>query len=427
MSFISKVLYKVGAVSTRYARYLEKPPVTTHSVIAKESVESIVYSAIPEIRPIYITKSNVNPKVILLLPSLAASGFYGGVATALIVAAKMSILQCRNLLIIQTVISGSSNEQLLKDFYRKNNIDVGSISISIIDLANRVDAEEGQFEASELDLFIASAWSDAYLIQKLRLKFKFLYLVQDYEPIFYSNSDKFVMAENTYLYDNYVPLYNTKLMYLNMLSKRYRAASLFPYWFEPAVSNINSGRVTRNMKKNIFIYGRPAVARNLFHLVLVALKYVFEENLLNKDEWNIFMAGQSNLPAIELINGLEIINMGKMDVEDYVLFSKSIDIAISLMMAPHPNYPTLEFASIGSAVVTTKYEVKDDLSFYSKNIFTADLTLESVIDCIIRSSKISYEERIANLGDNNIGEDWNSALDLVISSISKEFDQLNIK
>jgi hypothetical protein len=118
------------------------------------------------------------------------------------------------------------------------------------------------------------------------------------------------------------------------------------------------------------------------------------------------------------------VNLGKMEVEDYIKFSKSIDLAIALMMAPHPNYPTLEFASIGSAVVTTKYGVKDELSFYSKNIFAADLNIESVVENIMRASELSYESRIDNLIYNNIGDDWNVALDEVIAKISLEFDQL---
>jgi hypothetical protein len=210
-----------------------------------------------------------------------------------------------------------------------------------------------------------------------------------------------------------------------MIQKGYDIFSRYPFWFEPAVSNFKSGITSRNKKRNMFLYGRPSVSRNLFYSVVIALENIFRNNLLDYNEWDIYMAGQDNLPTIELLRGVRIVNLGKMDVKDYIDFSKSIDLAISLMMAPHPNYPTLEFASIGSAVVTTKYAVKDDLSFYSKNILSADLTIQSISENILKAANMSYDTRINNLQYNNISTDWNIELDNVIKNILSELTQVN--
>ena len=106
-----------------------------------------------------------------------------------------------------------------------------------------------------------------------------------------------------------------------------------------------------------------------------------------------------------------------MTMEQYVEFSKSVDLAISPMMAPHPNYPTLEFASIGSAVVTTKYANKKSLDNYSKNIVISDIGVESLAGAIKQAAKISPAERAKNLSTTNILDSWDNALDSVIDDV----------
>lgn len=427
LKLLSRILNKAGRLAIESARLVDKATTPQVEVNVVESADKIIYNEIPEIRPLPAKFSNeIEPRVVLLLPSLVPWGFYGGIATALLVGAKVALINKRRLLIVPTVTSGYTDKDKIISFYGSKEIDVSNLDISILDVADRDGMHNDErLLVNKLDIFVASAWTDAWLINKLHLHHKFLYIIQDYEPIFYANSDRFIMAENTYRYDSYIPLCNTKLMHLNMVAKEYPAFLEFPYWFEPAVSNIKSGVATRNEKKNIFLYGRPSVARNLFYSVIAALKHIFENNFLAPNEWNVFMAGQDNLPTIEIGRGCNIVNLGKMDIDAYIKFSKSIDVAISLMMAPHPNYPTLEFASIGSAVVTTKYEVKKDLSFYSKNIFIADLNLESIIDNIVKAANMPYETRISNLQNNNIESDWNTALDKVINNISPEFTQLS--
>jgi hypothetical protein len=428
LKILSRALHKIGRTAIASADFVNKKSTSTIVQSKVEGAGKVVLDAISEIKPLAIKiDSTKEAGIVLLIPSLIASSFFGGVATALIVAAKLAIHSQRSLTIVQTVVSGHPDKASIDSFYKRNNIDTSGLDISVLDVASRNGLRDDEkLIVNILDLFIVSAWGDAYLVNRFQLPHKFLYLIQDYEPIFYANSDRFVLAENTYHYKSYIPLCNTKLMYLNMVHNKYSVFSKFPYWFEPAVSNIKSGVSVRNVKRNMFLYGRPNVPRNLFYIVVIALDHIFNKGILDAKEWNIFMAGQDNLPIIKLTEECSITNLGKMEVEDYINFSKSIDLAIALMMAPHPNYPTLEFASIGSAVVTTKYGVKDELGFYSKNIFAANLTVESVIENIIKASEMSYEERINNLSSNNIEYDWNSALDEVVSKILPEFGQLSI-
>lgn len=388
-------------------------------------LEKIYYNTLPYITPLNpaLPAVGASPTITLLLPTLDGKSFYGGTATALVVAARLAKINKRKLRIVQTLKTGHAKN--LSNFFKNEGIDITDEEIKVITVADRAYNIYGYLPIHPDDIFIASAWWDAHLIGQLPLKKKFIYLIQDFEPIFYNNSDQYVLADQTYKLDNYVPLCNTKLMYDFMKERHYDAFKTNDaWWFEPAVSRASSGLVKSDKdssrKKRIFVYGRPDVHRNLLFSALTSIDYAFKAGFLNISEWEVCMAGQDHVPNIKLTSGVTITNYGKLPMEKYIELSKSIDLAVSLMMAPHPNYPTLEFASIGASVVTTKYANKQDLSNYSKNIITSDIDTKSLAGAINLAAHKSYAERIKNLESNTIGNNWEDALDKSLKELSKK-------
>jgi hypothetical protein len=394
------------------------------SVEETTSLEKIYYNAIKFITPINPALPQVGQResIVLFLPSLNSNSFFGGTATALYVAGRLAELTKRPLRIVQTLQTGKAED--ICSFLANAGIHVKDADISVISVADRAYNVYGYLPMHEDDIFIASAWWDAYLIKQLPLTHKFIYLVQDFEPIFYNNGDLYVLAESTYQEGNFIPLCNTKLMYDFMQNRGYpNFKGKNALYFEPAVSRNRSGFANEKepgKKKKLFLYGRPDVHRNLFFTGLTAIDYAFKAGFLDKNEWELFMAGQSGLPNVKLGSGVLIKNLGKMKMKEYIDFSKDIDMAISLMMAPHPNYPTLEFASIGSSVVTTKYANKLDLSNYSKNIIMSDIGVESIAGAINNAAKMPYSSRIKNLKTNDINDSWSTALDAALKSALKQ-------
>jgi glycosyltransferase involved in cell wall biosynthesis len=360
--------------------------------------------------------------VTLLLPTLDGKSFYGGTATALVVAGRIAQLKKRKLRIVQTLKTGHASN--LSAFFKREGLDFPEEDIKVISVADRAYNVYGYISMHPEDIFVASAWWDAKLISRLPLKHKFIYLIQDFEPIFYNNSDQYVLAESTYENDTFVPLCNTQLMADFMKAKKYPSfVGKSPiHFFEPAVSRTSTGYVTKKEtgeKKRLFLYGRPDVHRNLFFTALQSIDAVFRDELLDKSEWEIHMAGQDNLPDVALPSGVKVRNLGKMSMEDYIAFSKSVDIAVSPMMAPHPNYPTLEFASIGTAVVTTQYENKKDLSNYSKNIFTVKNSVEEIAKAIVKAAKMSHKQRVENAKNGSISTSWQESIDDAVAGVLK--------
>jgi hypothetical protein len=403
-----------GRVENKANRYvLEKS-----SFKAKNTVpfEKIYAESLPEVTPIYpaLPLADRKPSVTLLIPSLHKSAFFGGAATALIVAAMLAKNKSYNLRIVETLKHGRATPQDLTEFLKSSSINWDETTdIKIINLADRRYNHYGYLDIHPEDLFIASAWWDAQIVSQLPLKRKFVYLIQDFEPIFYNNSDRYALAEATYGLDNYVALCNTKLMYDFMVNRGYKKVSPGA-WFEPAVAKKTPGAKKKSPKKKLFLYGRPNVERNLFNTALAAINRVFSERSLDPNEWEVVMAGQDELPDIKLESGVVVSNLGKMDSSDYIKLLNETDLALSPMMAPHPNYPTLEFAASGAAVVTTKYDIKQDLSSYSDNIIMCDISEESMAKAIEQAASLKTKNT------SRVESDWTKALSAPIAKIIKE-------
>jgi hypothetical protein len=384
--------------------------------------EKMYYNNLKYILPVNpaLPKVGQKPSVVLFLPSLNSRSFYGGTATAIFVAARLAILKKMPLHIIQTLETG--HVQNISTFLHNNGIEIDEKLIKVSSIADRSYNVYGYLPMCEEDIFIASAWWDAHLISQLPLNKKYIYLIQDFEPIFYNNSDLYVLAEQTYNSEGFVPLCNTKLMYDFMIKRDYSGFKNGAFWFEPAVSRASSGLSIKKevtTKKRIFLYGRPDVHRNLFFTAVESIDKAFKNRYLNLEEWDVFMAGQDKIPNLQLSSGVKVANLGKMSMDEYIKFSKTVDLAVSLMMAPHPNYPTLEFASIGTSVVTTEYANKKDLSNYSKNIIVSKTSTDSLSKAIKQASSTSYNDRIKAAKNSKIPTSWSDTLDNKLIEIIK--------
>jgi hypothetical protein len=350
---------------------------------------------------------------------LHPNGFYGGIATLLIVAATLANKLGYDLRIVQT--TGYSKDTKVLEFLALNGITIPESRFSTCDLSYRSRHRFGHLPLHPEDVVIVSAWWDAYVASQLPLQKKFVYMIQDYEPIFYNNSDSRVLAERTYHNGAFVPLCNTKLLYDFFREHGYAYIEKHGLWFEPAPAPRRPASKPRDPEATrwLFLYGRPQVHRNLYYTALRAIDRAFASEELNGRDWELFSAGQSDVPPIKLNSGHIIKNLGKMDLMEYYDFIASVDVAVSPMLAPHPNYPTLELASLGAMVVSTKYENKQNLSRYSRNVLLADPTADDMAAKIIVAGTTDLEQRLANLEFNNIGDRWPDALAGPVGDLAK--------
>lgn len=379
-------------------------------------MEELYYDALPYIVPLHpaLPLRGRQPCVTLLIPSMRTASFFGGTATALIISAMLAEELGYDLRVVSTLENGKPP---LDFFFEREGVEFNQKMVQL-DVSMRTYLQYGYIDIHPDDIFVASAWWDAYLIERLELERRFLYIIQDFEPIFYNNSDTWALAESTYRSENYVPLCNTKLLYDFMLNRGYGQVGKGT-WFEPAVAKpIVRAPKSPSDKRRLFLYGRPSVERNLFYTGLASLDRCFSDGLLSPRDWEVFMAGEDSVPDVTLRCGLSIRNLGKMDYEAYSKFIQTVDVAVSLMMAPHPNYPTLEFASAGAAVVSTCWDQKRDLSRYSKNIIMSEIGPDSIAAAIAEAARLDPDVRLVNARLSRIPSSWSEALAQPLSEVS---------
>lgn len=426
---IRKTSHLTNKVVKKSSHFLDKVERRTSRILINKTgssdgtesigVNDVVFHAIQEITPIYPALPKIGQKPsVTVFAFLDPRGFYGGIATLLCVAASLANKLGYDLRVAQTTNFSASNDVL--DFLNSKGITIEKERFSTINLSRRSPSNFGYLPLHQDDVLVVSTWWDAHIAAQLPLRKKFLYLIQDYEPIFYNNSDKSVLAEQTYLTEKFIPFLNTEILYKYFVKKNYEYIKKTGIWFEPAPGIVTKHPV-KNKKsdtKTLFLYGRPNVDRNLFISAIKALDLAFQDEAMTRDRWKLFSAGTTGVPSIKLTSGHVIKNLGKMDIGDYYNFAESVDLALSPMLAPHPNYPTLEFASLGAMVVSTKWETKQNLDFYSPNILMAEPTAESMANKIIEASRTSSLQKIKNQKSNHINSEWPEALEEPISRVA---------
>lgn len=383
-------------------------------------VDDIFYSKYPHLTPVYpaLPKLGQKPSV-TIFGFLHPAGFYGGIATLLFVGAKLANELGYDLRVVQT--TGYSDKVDPVEFLNKNGIEMTYDRYSTINLSNRSQYDYGYLPLHPDDVVLVSAWWDARIASQLPLKNKFVYLIQDFEPIFYNNSDAYTLADETYHSEKFIPVTNTEILLDYFKKNNYNYVAKNATFFEPAPSPaVKKRRFKASKTKKIFLYGRPNVDRNMFYTAIMALDKALSDPRLDEYSVELYSAGSADVPNIQLSSGVKIINKGKMSLDEYYSFARTIDVAISPMLAPHPNYPTLEFSSIGATVVTTKWETKANLDRYSKNIFMSEPTIDDMAEKIIAAITKPINEVEADVAHNNLNTDWNSSLDEPIRKIAQK-------
>jgi len=337
-----------------------------------------VFSAdIPEITP-FTCQSDPSDRIRLnlLVPSINQEHIFGGISTAL----KFFELLARefdgDIRIILTDAAPSESD--LKKFpqYRvisSTDTDVtGNVIVPYNDRYNR------KLSVSTKDVFMATSWWTAYngyrtlewQKKEYGQSYPLIYFIQDFEPGFYPWSSRYALADDTYRSANKTcAVFNSSFLADYFKLNHYRFAH--EYMFEPRLNqNLKAyldsiDDLSPIKKKQIFIYGRPSVARNAFTLIVESLKkWVWTQEDIQ--DWQIVSAGELH-PAIDLGNGKVLKSLGKMTLEEYAKALSESMIGISLMISPHPSYPPLEMAMFGMGVITNNYANKD-LSSWHENI-----------------------------------------------------------
>jgi hypothetical protein len=256
------------------------------------------------------------------------------------------------------------------------------------------------------DIFVVYTVWDAYIVQPLlkvtRAK-RFLLLAQEFEPIFYECGSTRALTQDAYRFEH-VPLYNSRFLQsyfathgLGPFAEGKQAREGVDYFsFEHVPTHLSvEARHEDAASRTLAFYARPEMhaARNLFELGYLALRKLCGEGVFDH-RWRFVGLGSlqdDHLLPLGAEHQIEMIQ--KMPQEDYARFMSSIDIGLSLMLAPHPSVVPFEFAATGAVVVTNTYENRSaaDLEAICKNIVPCPPTLAG-IEAALRTAVTRAED-----------------------------------
>jgi len=291
---------------------------------------------------------------------------------------------------------------------------------------------------SSRDAFIATSWWTAHVANYARKYLhspRFLYLIQEYEPVFYPMGTFAALALESYNFPHYA-LFSTNLLreYFNR-----NQLGVFKYGKEigegssVAVENailkfqIDKLTMAARAKKKLLFYARPEehAARNLFELGVIALSNVIMGGHLDNKTWEIYGMGSvdwGNL-KIALTEEVAMQLLPKMSLEEYKNLLPEFDVGLSLMLTPHPSLPPVEMAAAGMLVVTNTYANKtaERLREISMNIIPAEPTAEGIENALISAigNCENYDLRVAG-ARVNWSQSWENTFNSDVVTKIKE-------
>jgi O-antigen biosynthesis protein len=337
--------------------------------------------------------------------------FFGGKATALILATQFAQKYNYKLRIIAQDPEKDIFYEFLKLFSIKFDRDIEFYSIE----------SKKYLEVGKEDHFICTMWTTAdSVLNTEAIQGEIFYIMQEVETFFYDHGDYHLRCYNTLTNERLIPIVNTKLLYDYYLSHGYRNVEDGVY-FEPAFSSKLLSPSEDSFKKKdkykLFFYGRPSHQRNLFYFGLETLNRAFFEGILDKDEWEVYLAGDKMIPSFRFDDeDVEVYDLGIMEWGDYCDFASKVDLAYSMIYTPHPSYPPFDFVRSGAVVLTNRFANKGDLHMYSKNIISAELKHEAMLDKMKEAVNLAKNPvlRKRNYQGSDINDSWEEAFSEVL-------------
>ncbi len=381
-----------------------------------------------KIAPLRLALSDTaRPRLNLLIPTIDQRYFFGGYIAKLALAQRLA--------------EGGSSVRIVVVDYCKfdpqncrrqlNGFNLGSI-FDDVEFAHAYD-RSAPLDIHPADAFIATTWWTAHIAHRAVSELgrdRFVYLIQEYEPMTFPMGSFAALAAQTYSFPHYA-VFSTEF-----LREFFRTQQIGVYAGSPVVGDHSSvafrnaitdvgavGRETLAARRSrrLLFYGRPEehAARNMFELGVVALSRSIEEGAF-AGVWEftgIGTAGRSR--SVKLGSGRTMRLVPRRDLDSYRRILLEHDVGLSLMYTPHPSLVPIEMASAGMIVVTNTFANKtaEALMEISRNLLPVEPTIEAIAaglhEAARRSSDLAARVRGASV-------DWPTAWERSFDSTTME-------
>ncbi len=373
----------------------------------------LIEAAHPALLPIQVYSiPSSQPRLNLVTDSIGPSSLFGGVGTALMLAALLA--ESRG---IRLRIVTRTEEADVSAFARVLAVNRIAFTQPIEVAFCEVGNPKAQLDIGSAEEFITTSWWTTAAVLGSIPAAKVHYILQEDERMFYPHGDDWVRCNEILTRADLRYVVNTQLLYDHLLGSGLQHLEQCGEWFEPAFPDSIYGTgeeasaQKRNRKRRLFFYARPNNLRNLFLRGLETLDAALREGILDPDEWEIVFVGK-DVPRVQLARGVEPTVMPTMEWQDYGAFIRGVDLGFCLMATPHPSYPPLDLAAAGAVVLTNRFGLKQDLSRYSQNIVLAGLSVPELLQGLRDATALVDDDqrRSEYRANNRLARSWTEAL-----------------
>lgn len=350
-----------------------------------------VSTAVTEITPcIPRPARDGGPRLNILLPSINAAHYFGGIHTAVVLYRSL----CRHFPLSRIIlVDAAPDVDALARFPDHALVRCTEDSASPRQIVPFSDRYNQTLPVSAGDAWLSTAWWTAYASQRMAewqlgqygQSGRVACLIQDFEPGFYPWSSRWALAFSTYRPAEDVAVFNTGFLAEYFLTQGldYNEKLVFEPTLNDALrpAQIRASEQLHPRQKRIVIYGRPTTPRNAFELICESLRCWGWKDP-RSSEWSVVAPGEL---AKDLDLGpVTVRALGKLDLDSYGELLATSAIGISLMISPHPSYPPLEMSAFGMSVLTNDFANKTVAGFSGNVRSIEEFSPESIAAALSR-------------------------------------------
>jgi hypothetical protein len=325
------------------------------------------------------------PRFTLVIPSVSPQKAFGGVTTALEVFLEICKRTGADARILLDEFHHGVDPSVVTKFARKVGLDSARI-----DIVAR-DGPTPRVGVRASDVFMTFNWAITLNIQSLirkqseafnRSPSPIIYIIQDYEPLFYRLSSTHMLARAAFATRNPCwGLFNSVELYDFFQAQGHHVEKA--YVFDPKLSADLKGFLKGEAPikaTRILVYGRPSIPRNCYPAVVKGLRR-WVARYPGQSAWDVVSAGLPHPPVL-LGAARSMRSLGMLPLGSYGDLLRTTAVGLSLMASPHPSYPPLEMAHFGLRTITNGYANKDLSRSHSNIVSIPEVDPDTIADAL---------------------------------------------
>ncbi|HEY5108261.1 MAG TPA: methyltransferase domain-containing protein [Acidimicrobiales bacterium] len=372
----------------------------------------------PQLQPLRVFRSpDQRPTVHVVTDSISAGSLFGGVATALILAAQVAGRTGGRMRVVTRTVPGDPAvvDRLLRHAGVGGDVEVETIHAGI-DNATAIPTGDD-------DIFIPTSWWTAVPTVTAVGHSRVVYLLQEDERLFYPTGDESLRCAELMADDRLRTVVNSDMLFRHLtegpspLTGLGERSVVFEPAFPPGLYYEDRSGRAAGAKRTFVFYARPNNLRNLYWRGFEAIERSLLLGTLAADEWRFVFLGK-DIGTVDLPGSPEVEIAENLSLEEYAAYVRSADLGLGLIYSPHPSYPPLDLAASGAVVVTNSYgSTKRDLSGYSPNIICTEPTVDALVDGIARGVALASDPDRHSSDGPLLARSWTETLAPVVDRI----------